>query len=132
MSALASSDHQQERICRAAEELVSITCMAFSPQINSATAQWAERQLVVGLHWMCSRSTSYKVVSSVDNLVYVFHNVNQSIASEEEQGICLRNALLTQIQTNTHTHTHSVSTPLIKAKINLIHLFIVIFDCKAL
>lgn len=131
MSALASSEDQQERICRAVEELVSITCVGFSPQISSATVQWAECPLVVGLHWMCFRSTFYKLVSSVDNLVYIFHNVNQSIASEEEQGICLRNALLIQIQTNTPPQC---TTPFIKArnKINLIHIFMVILDCKAL
>lgn len=138
MSGLASSEDQQEWICRAAEDLLSIACAFFSPQISSATAQWAECPLVVGLHWMCSRSTLYKVISAVDSLVYVFHNVNQNIASEEEQGGCLRNALRIQIKTNKQankqTHTTTVNTPLIKAtsKINLIHIFMVSFDCKAL
>lgn len=69
MSALASGEDQQEWICRAAEDLVSIACVVFLPHINSATAQWAECPLVVGLHWMCSRNTFYKVASSVDNLI---------------------------------------------------------------
>lgn len=98
MSALASKEDQQEWNCGAVEELVSIKSTGLPPQISSAIVPWAKCSLVAGLDWVCSRSTFQNVVSSVDNLICIFHNLNQSIATEEEQGICLRKALLIQIQ----------------------------------
>lgn len=64
---------------------MSIMSMAFPPQISSAMVLWTKCPVVVGLHLVCSRSIFYSVVPSVDNLVCIFHSLNQSVASEEEQ-----------------------------------------------